>query len=57
MHGYRISHGGDLNETDNFNFWKLIIHFIGYTILHWAISTKMKIMKRDKNIFHLVDLL
>ena len=31
MHGYRTSHGGDLNENDNFNLWKLIIH--GYTIL------------------------
>ena len=26
MHGYRTSHGGDLNENDNFKEWKLIIH-------------------------------
>ena len=34
MHGYRTSHGGDLNENDNFKDWKLIIH--GYTNLHGA---------------------
>ena len=32
MHGYRISHGDDLNETNKFNVWKLIIH--GYNHLH-----------------------
>ena len=26
MHGYRTSHGGNLNENDKFQFWKLIIH-------------------------------
>ena len=55
MHGYRTSHGGDLNENDNFKVWKLIIH--GYTICMGAILTKMKIIKRDKLRHHLVDLL
>ena len=34
MHGYIISHGGDLNENDKIKEWKLIIH--GYTNLHRA---------------------
>ena len=32
MHGYRTSHGGDLNENKRFKMWKLIIH--GYKKLH-----------------------
>ena len=46
MHGYRISHGCDLNENDNIQEWQLIVH--GYKKLHGAILTKMKIIKRDK---------
>ena len=46
MRGYRISHGGDLNENKHFKWWKLVKP--GYKHLHGAISTKMKIMKRDK---------
>ena len=46
MHGYRTSHGGDLNENKTFEEWTLIIH--GYKICMGAILTKMKIMKRDK---------
>ena len=55
MHGYRTTHGGYLNESDNFKEWKLIIH--GYKDLHGAILTKMKIIKRDKQRYYLVDLL
>ena len=50
MHGYRTTHGGDLNESDNFKEWKLIIH--GYKDLHGAILTKMKIIKRDKQGYY-----
>ena len=32
MHGYRISHGGDLNENKHFKEWTLIIH--GYCAYH-----------------------
>ena len=32
MLDHRISHGGDLNENDNFKEWKLIMH--GYRISH-----------------------
>ena len=32
MHDYSTSHGGDINENDNFKVWKLIIH--GYKKLH-----------------------
>ena len=32
MDGYRTSHGGDLNENDNFKDWTLIIH--SYKNLH-----------------------
>ena len=42
MHGYIISHGGDLNENDNFKDLKLIIR--GYKNLHGAILTKMNII-------------
>ena len=55
MLDHRISHGGDLNENDNFKEWKLIMH--GYKHLYGAILTKMKIVKRDKKIYYLVDLL
>ena len=46
MHGYRTSHGGDLNINKTFKEWKLTIH--GCNKLHGAILTKMKIMKRDQ---------
>ena len=42
MHDYRTSHGGELNENDNFNEWKLIIH--GYRTSHGAILTKITIL-------------
>ena len=29
MHGYIISHGGELNENDNFNMWKFFFLRIG----------------------------
>ena len=32
MVGYKILHGGDLNENGNFRHGKLVIH--GYRILH-----------------------
>ena len=55
MHGYRTSHGVDLNENENFNAWKLVIH--GSKNLDRAILTKMKIIRRDKKRYYLVDLL
>ena len=55
MHGCITSHGGDLNENDNFKKWTLFIH--GYTNLHGAILTNLKIIKRDKQRYYLVDLL
>ena len=54
MHGYRTSHGVDLNENGHVNEWKLIMY--GYKKLHGAILTKMKSIKRDK-VYYFVDLL
>ena len=51
----KISHGDNLNEHDNCEMRKLIIH--GFKKLHGAILTKMEILQRDKKIYHLVDLL
>ena len=44
MHGYRTSHGGDLNENKTFEEWKLIIH--GYKICMGAILTKNEHYKK-----------
>ena len=52
MHGYRTSHGGDLNENTNFIMWRLIRD--GYKNSHGAILTKINIMKREKNILILL---
>ena len=45
MLGYKILHGGDLNENDNFKMWKLIIH--GYKHLHGAILMRMIILTTE----------
>ena len=44
MHGYRILHGGELNENKYFEEWNLIIH--GYKNCVGANLTKMDIIKR-----------
>ena len=41
MHGYIISHGGDLNENDNFDVWKLIMY--GYKKMHADDINKMAV--------------
>ena len=40
------SNGGDLNENDYFDEWKIIIH--GYTNLHGAILPNMRIIEKNK---------
>ena len=49
MHGYRTSHGGDLNENKHFKAWTIIIH--GYKKLQRGdLNEKenyIKILKRD----------
>ena len=45
MHSYKNLQVHDLNENYNFRYWKLIIH--GLKILHGAILTKMKILRRE----------
>ena len=42
-------------ENENFNAWKPVIH--GSKNLDRAILTKMKIIRRDKKRYYLVDLL
>ena len=55
MHGYGTSHGGDLNENDNFDVWKLIIH--GYKHLHWDDLHENENCKIEFKKYCLVDLL
>ena len=55
MHGYRTSHGVDLNENGNFKEWKPIIH--GYKHLDGGDLNEHENYKRDKQRYYLVDLL
>ena len=54
MHGYRTSHGGDLNENDNFKVWKLIIH--GYKKLHGGDLNENENYEIDQQRYYLFDL-
>ena len=56
MHGYITSHGGDLNENENFKDRELIIH--GYKHLHWGdLNENENYKKIIKQRYYLVDLL
>ena len=49
MHGYRTSHGGDLNENKTFKEWKLIIHC--YKKLHGGDLNENENYERRYNIY------
>ena len=53
MHGYRISHGGDLNENDNF-----MCGNSSYMVTKNCMTATMTIIKRDIKIvvYYLVDI-
>ena len=51
MLGYKILHGGDLNENGNFRHGKLIIH--GYIILHGGDLKRNE--KIQRQIIHLIS--